>query len=159
MKSFILSAFYTTAAATVLGMTVVMSVDAAAYTLAAQTSIGASTPVDGITVGIIVGGVVAGFAGLITAARYMIRLGGMLMQWRISLDKAVQLAQIVERLERRMEESDGRVGVAEDRIEMLEATTVKDVRGLQEWRALIVDPSLIRSGATLRQDILDEAAG
>lgn len=149
MRAFILSAFYTTAAATLLGLTVIMSVDAAAYTLAAQSSIGASTPVSGITVGIIVGGVVAGVAGLVTAARYMIRLGGMLMQWRTAIDKAVEIALIVERLEGRMEET-------EERVETLEATTVKDVRGLQEWRALIVDPSLTRSGLRPSKHPMDE---
>ena len=154
MKPLVLSVFYTTAAAVVLGLVAIMSADAAAYTLAAQGpgSIGATTTVDGITVGIILAGMVAGVAGLATAARYMIRLGGLLMQWRLALDKAVKLAEIVERMEER-------VGDAEDRMQTIEATTVKDVRGLLEWRALIVDPSLVRSGATLKRDILDEAAG
>ena len=142
--------FYTTASATILGLVAIMSTSAAAYTAAMQ-SVGADTPVSGITVGMIILGIVSGFGGLFMAARYVLSIGMMLGRWKDALDDAVKFAEVVKALE-------GRIAHAEGSIAALDETAT-DVRALQRWREHIVDPSLVRSGATLRQDILDEYAG
>lgn len=121
MRLIIASALFTTATATILGLTLIMSVDAAAYTLAMQ-AIGADTPVDGVTVGVILAGIMAGVGGLVVLARYLISFGGFVQQLKMVMADAVKYAEIVDRLN--------------DRVIAVEAIEVR-VATVERWRATI----------------------
>lgn len=139
--------FFTAASTTLLGLSMIMSTDAAAYLLA-QEAIGADTPISGITVGVIGMGIVTGFGGLLWTVRLVFKFGGQVALWIQTVEKAAKIAEIVDRLEERMGERERQA-----------ADTQREVDALQRWRIHLVDPSLVRSGATMRQDLLDEAAG
>lgn len=138
MKIVVTSALFTTATATILGLTLIMSVDAATYVLAMQ-SIGADTPISGLTVGAIIAGISVGGGGLIWCAKLVFRFGGYVKDLETTIKDAVALGKLVHDIEGRMET-------------------------MEVWRASIADPSLRRSGATMKHDTLeslyrDEAAG
>lgn len=130
MRLVIASAFFTTATAAILGLTLIMSVDAATYVLAMQ-SIGADTPVSGITVGIIFAGIVSGVGGLIWIGKLIFRFGAYVKGLETALEDVKALAKIVHEIEDRM-------------------TTV------ERWRAAVIDPLLRRSGATMRHPMDEE---
>ena len=171
MMSAVGAAAYTSAALVAFGLVAIVSADAAAYQLA-MVQIGADTEVQGLTIGAILVGLVSGVGGLWVGARMLFRLAADISRWRTGLDKAVQIGQLVERLEHRISAHEERIAGDEDRIARNERrmadleSSADDVRALQRWRADIVDPSLVRGGigkpnpvGDLKQLIIDEAAG
>ena len=98
MKSLFAAAFCSTSAVTLAGFAMVASAEA----LVVQ-GIGADTPIDGITLGVLLVALLAAGGLLFQGGRQIFRLGGELVKWRAALKQASEvmasLARVVERLD------------------------------------------------------------
>lgn len=119
----------TTAGVAVGSIVSIMSASAVAVS-AAQISVGADTPVHGVTVGLMVVGLVAGVGMVWTGGRYIFQLGGEVREWRAALNDAKTLARLVREIEK-----------GKNRNTEILDKVVGDLGALERWRAQ-VDPIL-----------------
>ena len=120
MKSLFAAVFCTTSAVTVAGLVMVTSAEA----LVLQ-SIGADTPVDGLTVGVLLVALIGAGGLLFQGGRQVFRLGVELARWRTALNEVSEVTASLTRITDRLDEIDRR----HERFEEWRAQVDLQVRG------------------------------